>query len=126
MKKSKMQIAVSAGACLANIIGNILLVPYLGCKGAAISTGIAYIVFFTLRTVLSNRYFYVDYKLGRFYLLTLAAVLYSFYTTFFKFDIFTIVGYLACVALLIVLYRDSVKFGLSYLAKGWKKIRHKE
>ena len=126
MKKSKMQIAVSAGACLANIIGNILLVPYLGCKGAAISTGIAYIVFFTLRTVLSNRYFYVDYKLGRFYLLTLAAVLYSFYTTFFKFDIFTIVGYLACVALLIVLYRDSVKYGRSYLAKGWKKIRHKE
>ena len=125
-KKSMMQIVVSAGACATNIIGNIILVPRLGCKGAAISTGISYIVFFTLRTVLSNRYFYVDFKLGRFYILTFAAVLFSFYNTFFKFGILTVVGYVACVALLVVLYFDSVKWGLSYLIKGIKKILHKE
>ncbi len=125
-KKSMMQIVVSAGACATNIIGNIILVPRLGCKGAAISTGISYIVFFTLRTVLSNRYFYVDFKLGRFYILTFAAVLFSFYNTFFKFGILTVVGYVACVALLVVLYFDSVKWGLSYLSKGIKKILHKE
>ena len=124
-KKSMMQIVVSAGACVANIIGNIILVPPLGCEGAAISTGISYIVFFTLRTVLSNHYFYVDYKLGRFYTLTFAVVLYSFYNTFFKFGILTVVGYAACVALLVVLYFDSVKWGLSYLSKGIKKILHK-
>ena len=125
-KKSMMQIVVSAGACATNIIGNIILVPRLGCKGAAISTGISYIVFFTLRTVLSNRYFYVDFKLGRFYILTFAAVLFSFYNTFFKFGILTVVGYVACVALLVVLYFDSVKWGLSYIIKGIKKILHKE
>ncbi len=125
-KKSMMQIVICAGACITNVIGNIILVPWIGCKGAAISTGISYIVLFTLRTVLSNHYFYVDFKLGRFYLLTLAAVLYSLYATFFKFGIIMIVGYLACVALLIVLYRDSVKYGLSYISKGIKKIRHKE
>lgn len=125
-KKSKMQIVVSVGACATNIIGNIILVPWLGCKGAAISTGISYIVFFTLRTVLSNHYFYVDYKLGRFYLLTFAVVLYSFYATFFKFGLIMIAGYLACVALLIVLYRDSVKYGLSYLSKGINKILHRK
>ena len=125
-KKSMMQIVVSAGACATNIIGNIILVPRLGCKGAAISTGISYIVFFTLRTVLSNRYFYVDFKLGRFYILTFAAVLFSFYNPFFKFGILTVVGYVACVALLVVLYFDSVKWGLSYLIKGIKKILHKE
>ena len=125
-KKSMMQIVVSAGACATNIIGNIILVPRLGCKGAAISTGISYIVFFTLRTVLSNRYFYVDFKLGRFYILTFAAVLFSFYNTIFKFGILTVVGYVACVALLVVLYFDSVKWGLSYLSKGIKKILHKE
>lgn len=124
-KKSMMQIVVSAGACTTNIIGNIILVPWLGCKGAAISTGISYIVFFTLRTVLSNHYFYVDFKLGRFYLLTFAVVLYSFYATFFEFGIFYIAGYLGCVALIIVLYRDSVKYGLSYLSKALNKIRHK-
>lgn len=125
-KKSMMQIVVSAGACATNIIGNIILVPRLGCKGAAISTGISYIVFFTLRTVLSNRYFYVDFKLGRFYTLTLATMLYCFYNTFFKFSILTVAGYICCVALLIVLYFDSVKWGLSYLSKGLKKILHKK
>lgn len=125
-KKSMMQIVVSAGACATNIIGNMILVPRLGGKGAAISTGISYIVFFTLRTVLSNRYFYVDFKLGRFYTLTFAVVLYSFYNTFFKFGILTVVGYIACVALLVVLYFGSVKWGLSYLSKGLKKILHKK
>ena len=125
-KKSMMQIVVSACSCAANIIGNIILVPRLGCEGAAISTGLSYIVFFTLRTVLSNRYFYVDFKLGRFYTLTFAAVLYSFYNTFFKFGILTIVGYVACVALIIVLYFDSVKWGLSYLSDNIKKILHKK
>ncbi|MBQ8121163.1 MAG: oligosaccharide flippase family protein [Ruminococcus sp.] len=125
-KKSMMQIVVSAGACATNIIGNMILVPRLGGKGAAISTGISYIVFFTLRTVLSNRYFYVDFKLGRFYTLTFAVVLYCFYNTFFKFGILTIVGYIACVALLVVLYFGSVKWGLSYLSKGLKKILHKK
>lgn len=125
-KKSMMQIVVSAGACATNIIGNIILVPRLGCKGAAISTGISYIVFFTLRTVLSNRYFYVDFKLGRFYTLTFATALYCFYNTFFKFGILTVVGYFACIALLIVLYYDSVKWGLAYIKKGIKKILHKK
>ena len=125
-KKSMMQIVVSAGACATNIIGNMILVPRLGGKGAAISTGISYIVFFTLRTVLSNRYFYVDFKLGRFYTLTFAVVLYCFYNTFFKFGILTIVGYIACVALLVVLYFGSVKWGFSYLSKGLKKILHKK
>jgi O-antigen/teichoic acid export membrane protein len=124
-KKSMMQIVVSAGACATNIIGNMILVPRLGGRGAAISTGISYIVFFTLRTVLSNRYFYVDFKLGRFYTLTFAVVLYSFYNTFFKFGILTVVGYIACVALLVVLYFDSVKWGISYIIKAVKKVLHK-
>lgn len=60
MKKSGMQVVVAAGACIVNVLGNRMLVPAMGCQGAAISTGISYIVFFALRTYLSNRYFYVD------------------------------------------------------------------
>lgn len=124
-KKSMMQIVVSAGACVTNIIGNMILVPWIGCKGAAISTGISYVVFFTLRTVLSNKYFYVDYKLGRFYTITLALILFAFYNTFFKFGLLTIAAYLACLALLVLLYRDNVKWGLDYLIKTAKKILKK-
>lgn len=124
-KKSMMQIVVSAGACATNIIGNIILVPRLGCKGAAISTGFSYIVFFTLRTLLSNRYFKVDFKLGRFYTLTFAVTLYCFYNTFFKFGIITVIGYLTCIALLVVLYFSTIKWGLNYLKSALKKLLHK-
>lgn len=118
MKKSKQQVLVSAGACLINIIGNTILVPQYGCQGAAISTGLSYIVFFTLRTFLSNRYFYVDYKLKKFYLLTVVVVAYAFYNTFVKFNAGAVVGYIICLFVLILLYKNTVIWGIKYL-KGF-------
>ena len=114
-KKSNMQVVVSLGACIVNIIGNTLLVPKFGCQGAAISTGLSYIVFFTLRTVLSNKYFYVDFHLRKFYFITGVAVVYSFYNTFVTFNIGSILGYCLCVLLLVVFYFDAVKFGIMYI-----------
>lgn len=115
MKKSKMQVVVAVGACVMNIIGNTLLVPELGCKGAAISTGISYIVFFTLRTVLSNRYFPVNFKLNKFYFLTFCTGCYAFYNTFVFFNAGSVIGYLICLVVLVVLYYDTIKWGLQYL-----------
>lgn len=115
MKKSKMQVVVAVGACVTNIIGNTLLVPELGCKGAAISTGISYIVFFTLRTVLSNRYFPVNFKLNKFYFLTFCTGCYAFYNTFVFFNAGSVIGYLICLVVLVVLYYDTIKWGLQYL-----------
>ncbi len=122
MKKSKLQVVVAAGACVTNLIGNTILVPRLGCQGAAISTGISYIVFFALRTVLSNRYFKVDFHLGKFAVLTAVTVLYAFYNTFVKFNIFSVVGYIVCLAVLVGLYRETVIWGIKYvinLVKDW-------
>lgn len=110
-----MQVVVAVGACITNIIGNTILVPKLGCQGAAISTGLSYIVFFTLRTILSNRYFYIDFKLKKFYLLTLIASIYAMYNTFVHFNIGSVVGYVVCVISIVVLYKDHVHSGLQYL-----------
>ncbi len=115
MKKSNMQIVVAAGACVTNLIGNLILVPYLGCQGAAISTGISYIVFFALRTGLSNHYFYVDFHLKRFVILTIVVAIYAFYNTFVKFNVLSIIGYIVCLFVLIVLYRETVIWGIKYL-----------
>lgn len=115
MKKSKMQILIAASACFTNIIGNIILVPQIGCKGAAISTGISYIVFFTMRTLISNKFFYVDFKLKKFYLLTVATTLYALYNTFIPFNVWSIVGYIICMTLLLLLYKDTIKWGSEYL-----------
>lgn len=115
MKKSKMQILIAASACLTNIIGNTLLVPKIGCQGAAISTGLSYIVFFTMRTLISNKYFYVDFKLKKFYLLTVAVTLYALYNTFVHFNIGAVIGYVICLALLVLLYKDTIQWGIGYL-----------
>lgn len=114
-KKSNMQVVVSVGACIVNIIGNILLVPKIGYQGAAISTGLSYIVFFTLRTILSNRYFYINFKLKKFYFITVISVIYAFYNTFVKFNIGSVIGYFICMSLLIFLYRDTVKICINYV-----------
>lgn len=122
-KKSNMQVVVAVGACLTNIIGNTIFVPRLGCQGAAISTGISYIVFFALRTALSNRYFYVDYPLKRFSVLTVVVCVYAYYNTFVKFSVFAVIGYFVCLAILILLYRDTVKKCLQSSLKIFSSIR---
>ncbi|MCR1865259.1 lipopolysaccharide biosynthesis protein [Murimonas intestini] len=119
-KKSRVHIIVAVGACITNIIGNNLLVPKLGSQGAAISTGIAYIIFFSLRTFLSNKYFYIDFNLKKFYLLTAVVSLYALYNTFVKFNIGSVIGYIICVSLLLVLYRDIIYWGTGYLRENYK------
>ena len=116
-KKSKMQVLVAVGACLSNIIGNVILVPIIGCKGAAISTGLSYIIFFSLRTFLSNKYYYIDFKLKKFYFLTLIVVLYALYNTFIKFNILTIIFYFLCIIILVCLYFDSIKEMINHVKK---------
>lgn len=114
-KKSKMQVISAAGACIINFIGNYLLVPKLGCLGASISTGISYIVFFSLRTILSNKCYYIDYKLKKFYLLTVITSLYAFYNTFNKFNFISVIGYFSCLMLLFLLYKDSIIYIVNYI-----------
>ena len=113
-KKSKMQVLVAIGACITNAIGNYVLVPILGCKGAAISTGISYIVFFSLRTLLSNRYFYVDFGLKKFSVITALTILYAGYNTFVKFNYLCIVLYVIIMLIMFFLYKDTITFCVSY------------
>lgn len=116
-KKSSMQVVVAAVSCAVNLIGNTILVPKLGCQGAAMSTGVSYIVFFTMRTFLSNRYFKVDFKLGKFYLLTAVTAAYALYHTFISFNVWSIIGYAVCISIMYLLYKDTVIWGIKYLIK---------
>lgn len=113
-KKSNMQMLIALGACFTNIIGNTVLVPRFECIGAAISTGLSYIVFFALRTHFSNKYFYVDFKLKKFYFLTIIMVLYAFYNTFFKFNFGTVIMGILCLLVIVILYFDTVRWMIKY------------
>ena len=119
-KKSYLQIIVSAVACLTNIAGNTLLVPVYGGIGAAISTGLSYIVFFTVRTILSNRYFPVRWGMGRFCAVALLFLGYAMYNTFHGFGIVTVLGYAVILAVLIAAYWDVVYEGLNLAKKHFR------
>lgn len=77
-KKMKWHILIALIACITNIFGNYLLIPTYGAAGAATSTGLSYILFFVLRTHLSQLYYRVDYGLIRVYLMIACIALYAF------------------------------------------------
>lgn len=54
-KKSIVSVYLSLIALAINLILNFLLTPLMGGRGAAIATGISYIVFFWLRTMVSRK-----------------------------------------------------------------------
>ena len=116
-KKSYLQIIVSAVACAVNIAGNTLLVPIMGGVGAAISTGLSYIVFFAMRTILSNKYFPMKWGMGKFSLITLLFLAYAWYNTFHSFGMATVLGYVTIFAIIVFNYRDVIRDGFRLLKK---------
>ena len=121
-KKSYMQIIVAAVACIANIIGNTLLVPAYGCRGAAISTGIAYIIFFLMRTAIAGYYYPVKWGMCRFWIITFATVIYAWVNTFYEFGMFSVIGYIIMIILLCVLYKDALRECLALIKKTVQRI----
>ena len=116
-KKSYLQIIVSAVACATNIMGNTLLVPIMGGVGAAISTGLSYIVFFAMRTILSNRYFPMKCGVGKFSLITLLFLVYAWYNTFWSFGMVKVLGYVVILVIMVCNYRDVIRDGFHLLKK---------
>jgi O-antigen/teichoic acid export membrane protein len=108
-KRSKLHIVTAAVSCFVNFIGNTILVPIIGGKGAAISTGVSYILFYALRTLFGMKYFHFETKQVRYILITLIYIIYAAYNTFCSFGLLSIVMYIASVIVLIMLYKDEAK-----------------
>ncbi len=83
-KKTYWHIVVTGISAFANFAGNQLLVPYFGAKGAAVSTGLSYIVFFTLRTSIAEKLYPVGFDLKKIYIGTLVISTVAFFGTFLK------------------------------------------
>lgn len=109
-KKSYLDIYVSVVSCLTNFIGNTILVPKYSCQGAAVSTGISYIIFWGMRTYISNKYLTVDYKIKKFLILTMAVCVLAYHSTFCETNVMTVILYLICITLLFIMYRNSVRY----------------
>ncbi|MGL5988345.1 oligosaccharide flippase family protein [Cetobacterium sp.] len=118
-KQTKYHLYISISVAIFNLLGNLYLVPKYGAKGAAISTGIAYVIFFALRTHFSLKFISYNFKLKRFYIITSLILLFSLYLTFYndlflklKFGIFLIV-------VVIFLYRKMLNdIYIKFIKKG--------
>lgn len=90
-KQTKYFFYISVIVSILNVIGNLLLVPKLGAKGAAISTGLSYIVFFSLRTYFSERLINFKFDLKRIYIMIVLLLSYALILTFYKNSYFNLV-----------------------------------
>lgn len=117
-KKTKYHLYISIIVSVINLIGSIILVPYLGAKGAAISTGLSYIIFFLCRTYFSNKLINFNFDLKRLYLIIILNLCYALilsFVNFWKIDILlgSIIGLVT-----IFLYKEEIiELNLKYIKR---------
>lgn len=124
-KKTSSQLFITVTSTIINFILNMILIPVMGAKGAAVSTGIAYIVFFVLRTYFSNKFFPVKYSLSHLYI---AVVLFAGVATYHMYHSFGLVClflYIGYIVALIILYTDTCRYLLKVVINYVKKMRRK-
>lgn len=112
-KKTKNHVYIALTAAIFNLIGNLILVPSLGARGAAISTGLSYIVFFLARTFLSLKYYKVDYNLGRFCLCILSTYILAAYSSFNSFNLNICILAIIATTLVVISYKDVFKMAIN-------------
>jgi O-antigen/teichoic acid export membrane protein len=81
-KKGRYLNIASVAALVANIVGNLLLVPYLGGLGAAITTGLSYMIYFAIGSYFSEKCIAIGYGYRRTVLYSLLLVLYCMEASF--------------------------------------------
>jgi len=99
---------VSDGCAAAfNLIGNFLLIPIFGAKGAALSTGLSFIIVFAIESTVSKRLYPVKYNLTKIYVITtlfcISAAFHTFSTTY----IFPSLSSFAVLIVVLYLYKDE-------------------
>lgn len=119
-KNTKCHINIAVISAITNVIGNLILVPMYGAKGAAISTGLSYIVFFIARTYYSNKYYKIKYKLKKLWICIIPVYILAAYSSVYKFN--SVILYLSILSIIIVLlmYRNIIISSAKKLIKQKK------
>lgn len=113
---------ISAGA---NIFSNLMLVPIYGAKGAALSTGISYIIFFGMRTIISKRLYKVNYHLGKFWFSTAIFVVVAFINTFVNSLFLQVFSAVIGLILILIVYREQVRYVFGSATEELKMLKNK-
>ncbi|MBJ7984633.1 oligosaccharide flippase family protein [Bacillus cereus] len=114
-RKTHYNIWISTVAAISNVILNILLVPKIGTVGAAIATGVSYIIFFWIRTLISRKLWY-NFDL-KYYFVTILILLIGA-TANVMFDNLWIYLINIILIFMILIYNYKlIQLGLSYIRK---------
>jgi len=108
-KKTYWHMLIAAVSALTNYIGNTLLVPILGGKGAVISTGLSYIVFFAMRTIISEKSYPVKYDISKIIFGDIVMVAVALIGTFRKGMTTSILSAGIGILIILWLYKSEVK-----------------
>lgn len=124
-KKSYLQIIVVCISCIVNFVGNIVLIPRLGARGAAISTGASYIVFYLIRTIFGKKYFNFDNAPFKFWMCTLMFVCFSILATFVSNLLLNVLFCIGCIIIVAILYWKTLikiaTFSKKYIKNMFKR-----
>lgn len=108
-KQTKCFLYISIAVSITNLVGNIILVPYLGAKGAAISTGVSYILYFYLRTYFSTKLMNFGFNLKRIYFCISLMGIYALILSFYNNIYFTIIVGIILEFVLLMIYFPVLK-----------------
>ena len=87
-----------------------MFVPSFGAIGASIVTAISYIVFFTLRSLISLKYYQVNYGLKKIYIMLIVISSYAIISLINKeVSLNILVGLASVFILIIIYYNDLIK-----------------
>lgn len=120
-KKTMYHIYVGLISAVANIIGNAILVPFFGAVGAAISTGLSYIVFFAVRTYFSKKFYPVEYPIKKIAFATVCVYIVALYASFNSFNIVIVGLSLGAAAIICLLYRGLIVQGYAFIKEKLDK-----
>lgn len=117
-KRTKLHIIISTVVAVINLIGNAVLVKIYGAIGAAISTAVAYIVFYVLRTEIGIKLLGIKFNIKKNYILLILILSYGIYVSFRENN----VGIIGLYIILFYCYRNLLKESQNKFIKFIKKL----
>lgn len=114
-EKSKMHIFIALASLIVDIVSNAILVPKYGAVGAGLSTGLSYIVFYSLRTFISIHYYYINFNLLKFYFLTSISFAFAIYNSFHEFNVIILIWYILIILIIFLFYKPTILYAIKYV-----------
>lgn len=109
-KKPIYEMYVMLTACVTNILGNLILIQIFDARGAAISTGISYILFFTLRTMVSEKNYKIGFDLKKTYLFVVLFFACVCASSFLDHILINVISGILFLVILMALNKQTIKY----------------